>query len=157
MKKLIGFIAAAFLIALMACTNNCYVPTRALLGVAFMDSAQLKPVTVKQLTIKGEGNDSILYNASSEQSVFLPLHQNQTVTRFDMSFLRHKEDTVPTAYTLEVKHQPYPQLISEECGCVMFHSIDTATCYNAQESLRVEIYSTNVINVEGDVQLKISL
>jgi hypothetical protein len=156
-KKLIGFITVAFLMVMMACNNNCYVPTRALLGVAFMDSAQLKPVTVKQLTIKGEGNDSILYNASSEQSVFLPLHQNQTVTRFEMSFLRHKEDTIPTAYTLEIKHQPYPQLISEECGCTMFHTIESAQLYNDTDTLDVEVYSSNIINVEGDVHVKVYL
>lgn len=157
MKKIIGILAVSALIALMACNNNCYVPTRALLGIAFIDSTKLAPLTVKQLTIKGEGNDSILYNASSESTAFLPLHQNQGVTRFEMSFLRNETDTLVTSYVLEVKHQPFPQLISPECGCVMFHTIESAQLFNATDTLNVEVYSTNVINVESDVHLKVLL
>jgi hypothetical protein len=156
-KKLVGILAVSVLFVLMACNNNCYVPTRALLGVAFVDSAKLAPITMQQVTIKGEGNDSILYNASSEQTVFLPLHQNQSVTRFEFSFLRHAEDESVTNYILEVKHTPFPQLISPECGCVMFHSIESAQLYNATDTLDVEVYSTNVINVESDVHLKVYL
>ena len=145
------------LFVLMACNNNCYVPTRALLGVAFVDSAKLAPLTVQQITIKGEGNDSLLYNASSQQTVFLPLHDSQSVTRFEVSFLRHKEDESVTNYVLEVMHTPFPQLISSECGCVMFHSIESAQLYNATDTLEVEVYSKNVINVESDVHLKVYL
>ncbi len=157
MKKLVGILAVSVLFVLMACNNNCYVPTRALLGVAFVDSAKLAPITMQQVTIKGDGNDSILYNASSEQTVFLPLHDSQSVTRFEVSFLRHKTDSVVTPYVLEVHHLPFPQLISPECGCVMFHSIESAQLYNATDTLDVEVYSTNVINVESDVHLKVYL
>lgn len=157
MRKLIGILSVVTLFALMACNNNCYVPTRALLGVAFVDSVKLTPLTVQQVTVKGEGNDSILYNATSQQTVFLPLHQNQSVTRFEVSFLRSNTDTIVTPYILEVNHTPFPQLISPECGCVMFHSIESAQLFNATDTLDVEVYSTNVINVESDVHLKVYL
>lgn len=141
---------------LFACTNNCYLPKRALLGVSFVDSTALKPKDIENVTVKGVGNDSILYDGVSKLNViYLPLKQNETSTSFEISFKATPNESVLRQYILTVSHNSFPQLISEECGCVMFHTVDSAWWDGGLEMPRIEVFNPNVINVENDVHLKI--
>lgn len=157
MKKVLGIIIAVLLMGLCACKNNCYVPTYGNMGIAFVDSATLAPVSVKGLTIKGVGNDSVLYNNATASTAYVPLKQNATETQFEMSFLRGATDSIASEYVLTVGSQPYPQLIGPECGCVMFYSIQSVTCHGATDTLHVEMYHTDVINEAKDIHVKIYL
>lgn len=157
MKRIAGILVVGALIGLMACNNNCYVPTYTALGVSFVDSTTLKPKTVQMITVKGVGSDSVLYNNANASSVYMPLKQQSTETVFEISFKKNNADPAATPYLLKVNYQSYPQLISPECGCVLFHSIDSAQCSNSTDTLKLEIYNASVINVAQDVHLKIYL
>ncbi len=156
MKRLLIVWIPTLLLA-VSCGNNCYVSQRAQAGVAFMDSTGLKPQTVYQVTVKGVDNDSILYDAVASLSVIaLPLKNSEESTQFEVSFQTTSEGAKQD-YLLTIQHTNFPQLISPECGCVMFHSITDAQFVGESDAPSVVIYNPQVMNVEDEVHLKISL
>jgi hypothetical protein len=157
MKKCFGIGVILFLVGLFACTNQCYVPMHSKMGLAFVDSTTLKPKKVSSFSIKGVGVDSVLYSNKEVDVAFMPLKQNAPESQFELSFLKNANDETATSYLLNITYEPYPQLISEECGCAMFYRIQSATCSNETDTLHVEIYNADVINVEEDVHIKIYL
>lgn len=157
MKKSIGIAIGLLCLLFAACDNHCYVPQKTALGIAFIDSATLKPYTVTELTLKGVGNDSILYNNVSASTVFIPLKQAAPQTDFEIAFKRNDPQATQQQYLLSVTYNAYPQLINPECGCVMFYELNSAACGNETEVLNVEIYNKNVENIQSDVHLKIYL
>lgn len=158
MKRLLLIFIPLLLLA-ASCGNNCYVPQRAQAGVAFMDSTGLQPKDLYRVTVKGMGNDSLLYDAVASLSViYLPLKNSETSTQFEVTCqLSSDEGAMLQNYLLTIQHTNYPQLISPECGCVMFHTITDAQFVGQEGASMVEIYNPQVVNIEQDVHIKVSL
>ncbi len=158
MNRIVVFCIALVMLGVCACSNNCYVPTRALLGVSFLNAETLQPQDVTDLVVKGVGSDSVLYDMPTAINViYLPLKPDGSSTSFDISFKSTQNEEQAGQYQLTVLHESYPQLISPECGCVMFHTIQGAQCSNESQTLQLEVYNPHVMNVENDVHLKIYL
>ena len=158
MKKFFKiFVPAAFvLIAVMAsCTSDCFMPTRSLFGVAFVDSLTLKSVTINRLSVQGEGSDSILYNNVNVSEVYLPLHVKQGVTVYNFTIASGSEEIPDITFKLTVNHTPRAQFVSPECGCLPMHTVNSVECEQIDIIKSEELIKTEVTNVEKDVHLKI--
>lgn len=160
MRKVAGIVIALLCVLFVACDNHCYVPQKSMLGIAFVDSTTLKPLGMNYIGIQGVGSDSIITTGQQASEIFVPLKQNAPQTDFVLAFSRTIEGVEVITYChLNVSYNAYPQLVNPECGCVMFYELESATCTNAEtgEVLNMELYNTNVVNIERDVHLKIHL
>ncbi len=140
---------------LASCTSECYQSKRSLLGVTFLDSLTMKPLTVQRLTVKGVGSDSILYNNVNVNTVFLPMHLTADLTEYEFTILPPTEDQVVISFILSVKHNVRPFFVSKECGCVASYEIRDMSYTPNVFIKKAEIYNPSVLNVEGDVHIKI--
>lgn len=146
---------AAFLVILSSCTTDCYQPKRSLLGVAFLDSQTVKPYTVKRLTVKGVGTDSILYNSVSASTVYLPLHIKSELTEYEFTVEPEREEEVSINFTLSISHDVRPQFVSPECDCVPTYRIKNVTHTPNKLIRKFEIYNDFVTNEEKAIHIKI--
>ena len=155
------FVKIAVVVAVLAgavlasCTSECYQSKRSLLGVTFLDSLTMKPLTVQRLTVKGVGSDSILYNNVNVNTVFLPMHLTADHTEYEFTILPPAEDQVVISFILSVKHNVRPFFVSKECGCVASYEIRDMSYTPNVFIKKAEIYNPSVLNVEGDVHIKI--
>ncbi|MBQ1752078.1 MAG: hypothetical protein II455_06055 [Paludibacteraceae bacterium] len=155
------FVKIAVVVAVLAgavlasCTSECYQSKRSLLGVTFLDSLTMKPLTVQRLTVKGVGSDSILYNNVNVNTVFLPMHLTADLTEYEFTILPPTEDQVVISFILSVKHNVRPFFVSKECGCVASYEIRDMSYTPNVFIKKAEIYNPSVLNVEGDVHIKI--
>lgn len=140
---------------LASCTSECYQSKRSLLGVTFLDSLTMKPLTVQRLTVKGVGSDSILYNNVNVNTVFLPMHLTADLTEYEFTILPPTEEQVVISFILSVKHNVRPFFVSKECGCVASYEIRDMSYTPNVFIKKAEIYNPSVLNVEGDVHIKI--
>ncbi len=152
----ISFISIFFTcLCLTSCTTDCYESKRSMLGVAFMDSISLKPITVQRLTVSGVGSDSILYNNVSVSEVFLPMHVSNKITEYGFVIKPATDEGVVTSFVLTVNHDIRPLFVSNECGCVPSYEISNVVCTPNAFVKKFEVYKTSVTNIEGDVHIKI--
>ena len=100
-------------------------------------------------------NDSILYNNATVSSISLPLHSNHTQTVFRLILPGRVDENIPDTILLSVDHTPKPQLVSEECGCVMFHTINEAKLLNNTYNFKLQITNPNVVNDGENSNIKI--
>lgn len=155
------FVKIAVVVAVLAgavlasCTSECYQSKRSLLGVTFLDSLTMKPLTVQRLTVKGVGSDSILYNNVNVNTVFLPMHLTADLTEYEFTILPPTEEQVVISFKLAVKHNVRPFFVSKECGCVASYEIRDMSYTPNVFIKKAEIYNPSVLNVEGDVHIKI--
>ena len=102
---------------------------------------------IDSLTIKGMDVDSVLYdNEKSVSSVALPLRSDINSTKYNLVLNGHQ-------YLLTINHQNEEHFISMECGCFVYHQIDTAYTNSGDT---VEIINTSVENSE-QTNLKLHL
>ncbi|MBQ6766600.1 MAG: hypothetical protein IJP50_06310 [Paludibacteraceae bacterium] len=142
-------------VVLASCTSECYESRRSLLGVAFLDSISLKPLTVQRLTVKGVGSDSILYNNVNVNSVFLPLHITQEKTEYEFVIKPATEEEVTVSFVLTVNCNVRPFFVNKECGCVASYYIKDMSYTSNTFVKKAEIYKAEILNLEGDVHIKI--
>lgn len=158
MKTLTKIAVAVALFAsviLTSCISECYESRRSLLGVAFLDSITLKPLTVQRLTVKGVGSDSVLYNNVSVNSVYLPLHLTQNITEYEFVLKPETEEEVTVSFILTVNCNVRPFFVSKECGCVASYYIKGMAYTPNTFVKKAEIYKAEILNLEGDVHIKI--
>lgn len=157
MKKIFSYIISfTFLaIALSACRSECYVQQIATLKIGFLDSVSYKAKNISGLTVIGLLNDSILYNNTTKSSIELPLHSNQTQTVYRLILPARVNTGAKDTILLNVDHTPNPQLVSPECGCVMFHTINDAKLINNTYNFKMQLTNPNVVNDGEDSNIKI--
>ncbi|MCQ2337255.1 MAG: DUF6452 family protein [Paludibacteraceae bacterium] len=140
-----------------SCRKDCYMPTRSLLGIAFIDSATVKPVTVNGVTVKGVGSDSILYDSVNVSKVYLPLHITKDTTEFQFKVAAIGDFKEGVEFTLKVVHSTSPQFVNPECGCVPFQVIKKFEFSMPKLFKKVELYNSEIQNIEQDVHIKVYL
>ena len=88
-----------------------------------VDTAELSTTEAAawdSITVQGIRNDSILYdNSKSVSQLELPLRDDTTVTAFALRW--HGMEDI-----LYIKHDNTLRFVSMACGCVIYHTIDTA-------------------------------
>ena len=128
-------------VVLASCTSECYESRRSLLGVAFLDSISLKPLTVQRLTVKGVGSDSI--------------HITQEKTEYEFVIKPATEEEVTVSFVLTVNCNVRPFFVNKECGCVASYYIKDMSYTSNTFVKKAEIYKAEILNLEGDVHIKI--
>lgn len=127
-----------------SCTSECYVSKEAKLGISFLDSITYKPKNINNLTVMGVENDSILYKGNVS-AIYLPLRSNDTNTNYRLILPTKTEGKeTPDTIFLHIDHTPKPQLISEECGCAMFHELHDAKLVNNTYNFKIQVTNQNV-------------
>ena len=157
MKKIFSYIISLtfLVIALSACRSECYVKQIATLKIGFLDSVSYKAKNISGLTVIGLLNDSILYNNTTKSSIELPLHSNQTQTVYRLILPARVNTGAKDTILLNVDHTPKPQLVSPECGCVMFHTINDAKLINNTYNFKMQLTNPNVVNDGENSNIKI--
>ena len=157
MKKIFSYIISLtfLVIALSACRSECYVQQIATLKIGFLDSVSYKAKNISGLTVIGLLNDSILYNNTTKSSIELPLHSNQTQTVYRLILPARVNTGAKDTILLNVDHTPKPQLVSPECGCVMFHTINDAKLINNTYNFKMQLTNPNVVNDGENSNIKI--
>lgn len=157
MRKTLVYIISIFVaVVALSCTSDCFVSKEAKLGISFLDSTKYKAKNITSLTVWGVDNDSILYNNASLSAIYLPLHSNSNIT--DYKFVlptRTEGKETPDTIILHIEHTPLPQLISEECGCTMYHTINNATLENNTYDFKILVTNPNVVNDDTETNIKI--
>lgn len=145
MRKTLIYITLIFLGAIcFSCTSECYVSKEAKLGISFLDSITYKPKNINNLTVIGVENDSILYKGNVS-AIYLPLRSNDTNTNYRLILPTKTEGKeTPDTIFLHIDHTPKPQLISEECGCAMFHELHDAKLVNNTYNFKIQVTNQNV-------------
>lgn len=145
-KTLIYFISIIFFGAIcFSCTSECYVSTEATLGISFLDSTTYKAKKISNLKVMGVLNDSILYNNATVSAIYLPLRSNDTNTNYRLILPTKTEGKeTPDTIFLHIDHTPKPQLISEECGCAMYHELHDAKLVNNTYNFKIQVTNQNV-------------
>jgi hypothetical protein len=148
MKKILVYITSIFIaITAISCTSECYVSKESRLGISFLDSTTFKAKNISGLTVKGAFNDSILYNNATVSAIYLPLRSNQTATNYNLILpTRVEGKTTPDTIILHIEHLPTPQLVNEECGCTMFHTINDIKLINNTYKFKLDIINSHVTN-----------
>ena len=159
MKKILIYITSIFVAGVaMSCSSECFVSKEGKLGISFLDSISYKPKNINNLTIIGVGSDSILYNNASLSAIYLPLHSDNTSTSFKFILPTKVEGkNTPDTILLHINHTPKPQLISEECGCSMFHLLNDAKLLNNTYNFKLDIVDTNITNINNDKETQIKI
>ena len=77
--------------------------------IGFLDNETKNPTGISLVNLKSIGNDSIIYDTFSGQSIKLPLKVNSTKTQF----LLDNNDLIDT---LTIYHQSIHQYLNRSCG-----------------------------------------
>ncbi len=149
-------IVAAFAV-FASCRKDCYMPSRSMLGIIFLDSATVKPVNISGVTINGIGSDSLLYNNATVSSVYLPLHLTRDTTEFQFKVAAIGDMKEGVDFTLKVIHSTNPQFVNPECGCVPFHTIKEFEFSKPELFKKTKLFNSEVQNIEQDVHIKVYL
>jgi hypothetical protein len=155
MKKILVYIVSVFVaVTAIGCTSDCYVSRESKLGISLIDSTTYKAKTLKGLTVIGVGSDSILYNNANVSAIYIPLHINNNITDYKLILPTIVEGkATPDTILLHIEHTPMPQLISEECGCAMFHRINNVTLENNTYNFKMQVTNPNVVNDDNETDI----
>lgn len=140
-----------------SCRKDCYMPSRSMLGIMFLDSVTVKPFTISGVTVQGVGSDSLLYDSVNVSAVYLPLHLVKDTTDFKFKVSAIGDRKEGFEFTLKVVHSTNPQYVSPECGCVPFHTIKNFEFSKPELFKKTELFNSEVQNVEQDVHIKVYL
>ncbi|MDG1889401.1 MAG: DUF6452 family protein [Flavobacteriaceae bacterium] len=77
--------------------------------IGFLDDETKNPTGISLVNLKSIGNDSIIYDTFSGQSIKLPLKVNSTKTQFLL-------DNNDLTDTLTIYHQSIHQYLNRSCG-----------------------------------------
>ena len=108
-------------LSLVSCAEEgCQESRIVKVNARFFDKASNEPMALT-LTLKGVDNDSLLLNSASKVSMFeLFLKQDTSVTAYVLSFPADDVDND----TLFIRHTNKDKVISMDCGCATFSTID---------------------------------
>lgn len=155
-KRTLYCIIVIAAVVLTSCRENCYLPSRSLLGVAFVDSLSNQAINLNSLTVKAVGCDSVLYKNVTDKFVSLPLHITSNETDYKFAAAAFTEESDSVKFTLKVYHTSAPQFVSPECGCVPYYKVDSVIVESETRRVTgVELYDDNVVNAENSVHVKI--
>ena len=119
MTRTVAFLFLAGFILLTSCFEvECVNRPQIQVNTVFYDYETKKPATPENVTLYGMDNPVKLYDNQRTQSALLPLKVSDNETIFII-------EINDTADTIQFVHSNYLQLISKECGYLMFHKIDT--------------------------------
>ena len=103
--------------AVFSCDEFCEESNRTAVVVNFYDSTTNVLTNKLRITIKGIGNDSVLYSQVTSSQVMLPVNPSADFMGFTF-----KNDTLP-ADTIIIRYIRHNGFISSECGCVTYAEI----------------------------------
>lgn len=135
----------------LSCDEFCEDENRTAVVVNFYSISTDLQITVPKMTIRGVGNDSVLYRVKDLSSALCPLNPAGDTTKYIFQNDTNGIDTVTFIYT---RHNGF---ISSECGCVSFAeiaSVDTTThairnIKITNPSVTTVSYRQGVINAEN--------
>ena len=143
--------------SIFSCEEFCEDPNRTAVVVNFYD-AYNKPLTVKNVTIKGIENDSVLYpnreifGGTDFSQVLLPINPSADLMSFSI-----QNDTLP-ADTLIINYTRHVGFVSSKCGCTTYAEIlenpekTNNTITNLvviNPNVRTVIYRQKIVNAEN--------
>lgn len=100
--------------------EGCQELTEVVVNARFYDPVTDEATIAPTLTLQGLGSDSLLLQQANSVSTFsLYLRQDTTATGFVFHFPQEVKDTV------YIMHTNYHQVISLDCGCATFFTIDS--------------------------------
>lgn len=124
------------------------------MGVSFWrDSLNAKYAPC--VRVHGVGSDSILYDSVASQLLMLPLHDAQTVTEYEVVVFAADTLHRDTTFVLHIEHTPLPQFISQECGCAMYHSLQSASFVGENVAKTITVISNQVTTNDNEVHLQV--
>ncbi len=135
----------------LSCEEFCEESNRTAMVVNFYTFGTDSVKTMNKISIRGVGNDSILYNTKSLSSALCPLNPAVDITGYIITNDTIAIDTITITYT---RHDAF---ISSECGCVSKAHIDeiSTTNYSIKEvrvinaDVTTVSYRSNVVNAEN--------
>ena len=150
-KSVFSLLLLLLSILLYSCVEKeCLASKEVLVGVAFVQDATGELFTLDSISVQAQGLEGVLYdNEKNVSTIYLPLKAVDNATTYTLLL----NDT-PTVFTIQ--HQNTPQLLSMECGSVVFHYIDTASLVG-ESSISVDIIHPNVENKKNEIHLRIRL
>lgn len=126
---LAGALAAA-LTCLVSCSatgnKNCTAKTDVFLKADFYSAEYASAVSLTVGTVKGIGTDSVWIENTTCESLSLPLQPNDSLTAYAMSFMM--TDSTYVTDTVVFLHTNQVFVLSMECGGVVFHDLEAASC-----------------------------
>ena len=136
----------------VSCDEFCEEPNRAAIVVNFYEFAnETTAKTMQKLSVKGVGNDSVLYKNANLSSVLFPLNPGTDITGLVII-----NDTIAVD-TLFVEYSRRNRVVSSECGCATEatvtriqrtdHSIRKVTITNP--NITTVSYRDKVVNAEN--------
>lgn len=103
--------------------------------------------TFDSIRVQGIGNDSVLYNNGRNLSALrLPLRADTCVTAFALLWHGTKD-------TLFIRHDNTRHFVSQACGCMVYHTIDTVWHSGSAIDSIALINSTIENNEQENIQL----
>ena len=126
LKMLMWGCIASIVYVVFSCEEFCEDPNRTAVVVNFYDAYGVT-AKVKIDTIKGIGNDSVLYpntsvfGAGPYDQILLPVNPSADMMRFSI-----KNDTFPPD-TVIIRYTRHVGFVSSKCGCVTYAEIQEET------------------------------
>ena len=103
--------------------------------------------TFDSIRVQGIGNDSVLYNNGKNLSALrLPMRPDTCVTAFALLWHGTKD-------TLFIRHDNTRHFVSQACGCMVYHTIDTVWHSGSAIDSIALINSTIENNEQENIQL----
>lgn len=127
----LSFLAVLSLV-LFSCDEYCDQGTTTAMVVDFYNSASETPLSLSNYEMTGV-NALVIDSFRLRQYngfVLVPLSNASDTSRFVLHLLNTRQDT------LVVVSQRHPQLVSAECGCAMFATIDTAFLTQTSDTIK---------------------
>lgn len=138
-------------LTLQSCgVRNCEEPLAVDTGIVFMKGGTA--YTFPMISVGGisksavTGKDTVINRDTlkSAKSMELPLRITDNKTEFEIRFYP-SVDMPPLTDTLTINHQNTNYFISEECGCLVFHTIESIQ-YTKSRIDSAYIYNPNITN-----------
>jgi hypothetical protein len=123
-----------------SCEEFCEEPNRTAVVVNFYDADDiLKSIN---LTVKGIGNDSVLYpDKSIFSQILLPVNPSADMMSFSI-----KNDTFPPD-TIIIRYTRHVGFVSSKCGCVTYAEIQEETESTGNTVLNMVVINPGVTTV----------
>jgi hypothetical protein len=152
-KKIVQYLCffTLFSVLFSACIEKeCLASKQVRLGVSFIQDSSNKAYVVDSITVKGVGVEEKIYdNTKNISQIYLPLKSLSTQTSYDVLLNE-------TPFILTITHQNVPQLLSIECGTVVFYEIESAEI-NGEMETTPQIVNSKVQNLQNEIHIHIRL
>lgn len=139
-------------LSLVSCAEDgCQESRIVKVNARFFDKASNEPMALT-LTLKGVDNDSLLLNSASKVSMFeLFLKQDTSVTAYVLSFPADDVDND----TLFIRHINKDKVISMDCGCATFSTIESV--YYSRHTIDSLVLINKAIGTSDEENIRIYL